>query len=340
MPNENKELRPESSPAEALIARGDTLVKFQDETMMSVAVQRPRSIDEVRTAVIAEIESFPEFADRYFYSIPHKTQRCNHDTGRACPECEYVEGPSIHAALALHRYWGNCASSWSPLEETDEHFWCVGTFVDYERNTKVQRPFRADKTMKLRSGKIVELSGDRLAKAINAAGSKAHRNAILAGIPDPLKLLAFTVAKKLTVGDEPDKKLTKKQILAIEQEFAKFEVALDVIERKLGKKAAFFTMADRARLLGLRNALMDGEAKESLFGATVTKTKGKKTKGKAADEEPVAVTTGEPIDDEPIDDEEVDGEEPPPGEALGDEGHETEPRADEPDPFTSSMFDE
>lgn len=339
MSNENKDLVVSELPA---LANGSTLVKFQDETMMAVAVQRPRVVSKVRDDVIAEVEAFPDYAERYFYSIPHRSQACEHPTTRACPTCEYVEGASIHAALAIQRYWGNAFSSWMPGEvfgvpETDDHVWAIGTFVDYERNTKFVRPVRASKTFKKRDGKVITLSEDKLSKAINAAGSKAQRNAILAGTPDPLKLAIFTRAKALTVGDEPDKKLEKKHIDAIETEFKKFKIDVKTIERKLGKKVGEWTMADRAQLLGLRNALLDGEASEKIFGSTVQKTQGKAAKGKPKPkpepapkaEQPVQVETGEPVDDE----------EPPPGEAFGDDQPKQDPETPEEDPFTASMFE-
>jgi hypothetical protein len=335
---ENKTLVPESSGGAEVIAGGGTLMKFQDETMMAVAIQRKRSIKEVQKAVEDEIQAFPDFADRYFYSIPHKTQKCDHATGRACPNCEYVEGPSIHAALALQRYWGNCSSSWAPLEETEDFFWCVGTFVDYERNTRFQKPFRCEKRFKKRNGEYVTLYGDRLAKAINAAGSKAQRNAILAGIPDPLKLMAFTVAKKLAVGDSPNELLKPSQIKAIENEFSKYEIDLAIIERKLGKKANTFTRADRARLMGLRNALVDGEAPTDIFGSTVKKTKSKPattvTDPNNADSEmgevPLGIATP-PEAEVPMDGSVAEKDEPPIDVVPVEAGD---------DPFQASMFDE
>ena len=345
---------PVSEGAE-IIRGGAALVKAQDDTMLTIAVQRPREVATVREKVLAELEAFPDFADRYFYSIPHRTKACNHQSGQLCPNCALVEGASVHAALAIQRYWGNCFSSWMPLEEEEEHIWILGTFVDYESNTKFQRPIRVQKGYK-KGKNWIPLRDDGLAKVIHAGGSKAQRNAILAGVPDALKILVFTKAKELVVGDKPDEMLSKKQMDAIESEFAKFEVSIELLESKLGKKSTAWAMRDRATLLGLRTSLADGASVQELFGSTIRKSEAvpvdttrpitgkdreefyrrereewledaaRRREQVAAAGEPIPIT-GEPIEEEPPLDVEIPRD------------PELEPTpSPEPDPFTSDLF--
>ena len=268
--------QPEDSASMTVVNRGEALMRFENESMQSVAVQRPRDLEQVKKDALAEVNAFPEMADRYFYSIPHRTKACSHPTTQACPTCEYVEGPSINAALALQRYWGNCASTCRIDHEDEDFIHTVGIFTDYERNTRFEKPYRASKWLTKRDGKRTKLNDQRLTMAVNAAASKAQRNAVLSGIPDPLKIMLWTTAKALTVGDEPDKKLSAAQVQQVGNEFGKWNVDVELLEKKLGKKSKSWTMSDRARLLGLRNALLDGQASEELFGTQVKKTQGKR----------------------------------------------------------------
>ena len=262
------------SQDESLISTGAALVRFQDDTMMGVAIQRKRDVPTVRSEVLAELEAFPEYADRYYYSIPYKTNGCgNHPSGKMCPHCTLVEGASIHAALAIQRSWGNSFSSWSPRDETSAHIWIDGTFVDYEKNNKWVRPTRFEKGYtRAKDKKWIPLTGERLVKAMNAAGSKAQRNAILAGVPDALKIMIFTKAKELVVGSVPGERLTVKQLGAIREEFAKFDVSMELLESKIGKPSDYWEMRDRATLLGVRTALADGAIHAEVFGSTVAKS--------------------------------------------------------------------
>jgi hypothetical protein len=319
------------------------MVRFQDDVMMGIAKQRPRAITEIRGKLMAELEAFPEFADRYYYSIPYKSKKCRHATGELCPECTLVEGASIHAALAIQRYWGNCFSSWAPMEETEEHIWLMGTFVDYEMNTKVVRPVRAQKgyTTRATDSKPAVFKphfAERLSQAINAAGSKAQRNAILAGVPDALKILVFTSAKQLVVGDEPAQLLTPEQHSAIAKEFAKFEVGLELLASKLGKPIEEWAMRDRATLLGLRTALSDGAARDELFADTIKKTQSKPRASKKPTPTPQAeapspppATAAEEL--APPEEQEAAGESPPPV----DEPASPAAAPDSPDPLTANV---
>lgn len=346
----------ELSGATEILKSGSALVRFSDDQMMGVAIQRRRDVPKVRTDVLAEIEAFPEYADRYFYSIPYKTNKCgDHAPGKICPHCTFVEGASIHAALAIQRAWGNSFSSWSPREETDLHIWIDGTFVDYESNNKWVRPTRFEKGYtRARDKQWIPLKGEKLVKAMNAAGSKAQRNAILAGVPDALKIMVFTRAKELVVGDTPAAPLTEKQLEAIRVEFAKFEVPIELLETKLGKPIGEWVMRDRATLLGIRTALSDGEARQDIFGSTVArseskpvkekKPKKKKTKAKPKpvpeEDLPLAGTATDDPDEGMATHEQSDLAEATSTEEVVAAAVEVVKEADakEPDPFTANLF--
>ena len=328
----------ESSTAESdalkhAFSQGASIVRLQDESMQAIAIQRPRDIETVKNSAIAEVEAFPEQADRYFYSIPYRTTRCDHPIGKMCPTCEMVEGPSVHAALALQRYWGNCTSSWRVDSEDADHVWLVGVFLDYQTNTRFEKSFRASKKIRKRDGTTYPLNDQKLTMAMNAAGSKAQRNAIMAGVPDPLKIMILSRAKQLAVGENPSQTISEKQVGEIVKAFGTYNVTLELLVTKLGVPSDQWTMAHRSQLKGLYNALVDGEASEELFGPTVKQTK---AKPKATKQQRKAAKKPEP-EPEVVQGEVVPDDEPPPGEAFGDNEEEQAPSAnpfDNPDLFS------
>lgn len=269
-----------------LVRSGHALVRQEDSSMIAMAIQRPRDLKNVEEKTIAEIKTFAEEADTYFYSIPHKTQRCqpkDHDTRHPCQFCEWVMGPSINAALAIQRYWGNCSSEWEITSESDTHVYVKGIFLDYESASRQGKTVRVSKIKKKWGGGTYELSEENLDKAVNAGGSKAQRNAILAGIPDPLKKRILREAILAAETDKPTFLLTKEEAEKIVDGFARYDVDQDQMERKLGKPVNQWTRKDRVRLKSMFNALAAGEVAANIFGVKVQKTKGKPAQGTPAD---------------------------------------------------------
>jgi len=254
------------SDAGALVAQGHALMRIENETMLQVAVQRPRKEADVIKGALAELDLVPEEAARAFYSIPYKEKQP--DGGVKIVK---VEGPSIKAAMTLARRWGNCTTTARILNEDREGFDLEGVFVDFETNFRVARPMRVGKFFKLRSGSVVLLDPKKQEMAIQSGASKAMRNAILAGVP-PYLVAAYDKKARAIVGGKDDAPADKKTVDAVVKAFAKWKVTLEHLEAYEELPVAEWTGSQIADLRGLWNSISDGQvtAEEVFFSATET----------------------------------------------------------------------
>ena len=55
-----------------LVRQGERLMRIENDTMLQIAVQRPRKEQEVTKAALQELELNPEQAKSAYYSIPYK----------------------------------------------------------------------------------------------------------------------------------------------------------------------------------------------------------------------------------------------------------------------------
>lgn len=151
------------------------MMRAEDEIRHDLALKSPRREEKIVEDAIHELESAPEFAAKSYYSIPHKN-----DQGGIIS----VEGPSIKAAMAMARRWGNCVNGARVFDEHDDRVIVEGIFRDYETNmTTVRQISVAKKVWSKKVQQVVPLREDRLNLAIQAGMSKAVRNAILASLP-------------------------------------------------------------------------------------------------------------------------------------------------------------
>src|SRR5690606_39852560 len=81
--------------ADELVASGATLMRIENETMMSVAVQRPRTEERILKDALKELELVPALAARCYYAIPYKQRKNGKE------ETVWVMGASVNAARNL-----------------------------------------------------------------------------------------------------------------------------------------------------------------------------------------------------------------------------------------------
>ena len=239
--------------ASVLVAQGHALMRIENETMLAVAIQRPRDEAAVIKAALGELELVPEDASRAFYSIPYRERQQDGAT-----KLVKVEGPSIKAAMTLARRWGNCSTTARVLHEDAEGFDVEGIFIDLESNFRIARPMRVGKFFKQRSGSIVLLDPKRQEMAIQAGASKAIRNAILGGLPSYL-VSAYDQKARTIVGGKTDAKPDKKILQAILDAFAKWKITQQQLEHYVEHPLDEWTGRDVADLRGLWNSINDGQ---------------------------------------------------------------------------------
>ncbi len=168
------------------------LMRAEDEIRHDLALKTPRKEGHVISACLDELDRFPEFASKSYYSIPYK----DGDGGTT-----FIEGPSIKAAMAMARRWGNCVNGARIFEDTADRIVVEGLFRDYETNTTTVRHISVPKEVwSKKMQRVTRLREDRLNIAIQAGMSKAVRNAILASLPVSFVDSYFKKSKEIAAG--------------------------------------------------------------------------------------------------------------------------------------------
>ncbi len=246
--------------------------KAEQETQNTIARANPRDPRRALANALMELEIAPEYACKSFYVIPFKEWK----NGES--KIVNVEGPSIKAAITLARTWGNNASGWRIKDQSTERVEVEGVYVDHETNTRTVRTKTASRfyTKKGTTDKIM-LREEALTKAIAAAGSKAVRDAILAGQPfwytDSYYKKAREIAAKTIGGKAQAKKPTTyaEKLAWVAAQYAKKGVTADQFAAyivTLTKEKPDQTEDERiGDIVGALNAVADGQATvEEVFG--------------------------------------------------------------------------
>jgi hypothetical protein len=239
------------SDAGNLVAQGVTLMRIENESMLAVAVQRKRVPRAVLKAAVEELQIVPEEAKRAYYSIPYKEKQPD-----GSKKIVKVEGPSVKASMALARLWGNCSVTARSLNEDALGADLAGIFIDFETNFRVERPMRVTRVMKARNGGTWTLNPQQWLAALQAAASKAQRNATLNGLPAWLVAGYMKQARILAAGD-PESKAEPKKVAGVVKAFERFKVTLAMLEKYVEAPVTEWMGDHIATLIGLGNAIAD-----------------------------------------------------------------------------------
>lgn len=244
--------------------KNSTKAMEESQLQRSLAISHPRNEEKVYQAAIKELSIVPGYAAKCFYSIPYKNDKGG---------ITYVEGPSIKAAMALARRWGNCVNGARILDEDADRIVVEGVFYDYETNSRTLRTISVPKTYWSKFDKtMVTLRSDRLNLAIQAGLSKAVRNAILSSLPVWLVEVYYTKAKEIAATGGKKKAPTEKEIFQEIQTLTKDFIALGAEEKSVNEYIANLgkTMKPEevlTKLIGLHNAFVDEVANvQDVFG--------------------------------------------------------------------------
>lgn len=239
------------------------ILKADNEAQQSWALAHRRDMARARAQAIAELEAFPEAAERAWYAIPYK----NADGTKTI-----VEGPSIKAATALMRNWQNCTSGSLIVGETDDRVQVLGFFFDVENNIRKFKPFNISKMgWNSKQQKAYRLPDHKLVMAIQAGASKAERNAILSGLPQGLIDLYVAKAKQIVAGGGKNKQVEspKDRIAKLYKAFEKWEVTAEMLDRWMDSQSDTIKNPQDiiVALTGLGTAIKDGQTTvEEVFG--------------------------------------------------------------------------
>jgi hypothetical protein len=258
-----------SSEIARMVQGGQAVIRIENESMQQLAIQRPRpAITAILKEAIAELEAVPEFAETAFYVLPFK-ERSDDENAKIIK----IEGLSIKAAQALRRHFRNIASATRTVDETDRDVVVQGRAIDLETNTGSAKEKNVSKfAVNKKTKQEYPLRPDRLQMAIDAGKSKAERNAILALLPEALKISYFRKAKEVAakrLGGSEKKALpiAERRDLAVKK-FAELGVKEETLLAHLKIKSREEMTEDNiGELIGIFNSISDNEmAIDEAFG--------------------------------------------------------------------------
>lgn len=235
----------EGNPAaEALAALGGAhgMTQTRTQYQTAITVHVARDLDQVRARVIREATYA---RDGFFYAWTQNDK--NSSTGKSL-----IEGCSIEGAMILVRNWGNAVCEPDLVDETPTHWLMRATFIDLETGFTAARLFRQRKSQKV--GKHDEERG--LDIAFQIGQSKAIRNTVVRAVPQWLVDEAMEAARMSAAKRYEDVKTHAAR--AIKGYADTFQVTVEMLERKLGKKRADWIPADLVLLQSIFRAMKEG----------------------------------------------------------------------------------
>ena len=263
----------------ALVAAGERVMAVENDTLRSIATQRPRNEEQALNKALKELEIVPELAANNYYVIPFK------DGDRTVN----VEGPSIKAAMSLARHWGNCTDGARMAGEDDDRVVVEGVFVDLETGRRTARQVSVPRTRwDKRRRQMVSMRGDKMNQAVQAGMSKAVRNAVLAALPEWLVTTYYEAAKEIASSGrkrgEKEAAPLQKRIERVTTAFTNVGVTPELLTSYLGHPLEETTAAEIADLIGIGNAIRDRQTTvEEVFGGADKEKDNTPPASKAAD---------------------------------------------------------
>jgi len=290
-------MQPQPESLSGLVRDGLAIMRIENENQSMIAVQRPRDEEVVLRKALKGLELIPEYASRAYYVLPFKST----DEGVS----KDIEGLSIRAAEDLIRLWGNASMGARFTREDEEGVHIDGVVVDYESNVRIMNPIICKRMRWSKKTQNMQmLRGDKFAVAMQADASKAMRNAVLRLLPVGLKLAYFKKAKELAAQMKSPSGKVEAIGTRIQKMLSKFSergVLADQIFQYLKvKKDVEITEDHLGELVGIYNAIIDGEYQVSDYFKVVEKTEGaaqiveNMTNGKPAEPEPEKKKPGRP----------------------------------------------
>ncbi len=237
-----------------LLKEGHSLIKLENEVQMSISIQRPRDEKEILKSCLDELDIYRSFAEDAIYSKPVGKDP---DTNKM----KYAEGLSIRVAESLANRWSNSAYGVDKIAEDDDSVTLAAVFLDYENNTRHLIQRRVAKSYRAKGGRVVQYSPDRFEIVMAAKQSIILREIILRSLPAGLKLEYEKKVRQVLEGGD-----IKKRIANMVKKFKQIGISEDELCGLRKKLVSEFEHEDITELLGVYNALKDGElTKESLF---------------------------------------------------------------------------
>ena len=225
------------------------LLKLENETIQSLAAARPRDHHTIKAELIEQLEAYPSFAATAIYSKP-----VGRDQGGLM---KYARGLSIRAAEAIAEAYGFNRVRCDVTPVDDNTVKVEATFTDYQKGRIWQSAGLVSKFYRSRGGKMTRIPDDRFyGVTVKAEESRRIREVILRSVPPGLRSELQELAEGVI-----DSLLDENTVEKIVGQFSGRGVSEAVLEEYVGRtRSAGWTQQDRINLLGVWNAIEDGES--------------------------------------------------------------------------------
>jgi len=263
-PQPNPNDRPqdvEYVPPGALEAISRAEIDIAIATARKYSMHSPDKLVKVKQDMIAYATLDQETAEGCFYTLPRGGKT--------------IQGPSIRLAEIALVCYGNLRAATRVISTTlgteDPHVVVQAVVMDMERNITIGVEKRRRITKKKSKDRIDE---DDINLATNACSAIALRDSIFKVIPGALIKPVYEQAKQVAIGDA--KTLGQRRAKCLET-FGKMGITQERVLVKIEKKnVEEITIEDLEMLLGLRNAIKEGEVSlDEAFPAVAKEDKNK-----------------------------------------------------------------
>ena len=223
-------------------------MRMENETMMAECRVRPRNHESIKAELIEQLRAYPSFARDAIYNKP--VGRDEHGV------MKFARNLSIRAAEAIAEAYGYCRIRSDVTVVDEDTVRIEASFIDYQKCRCWQDAGLLSKFYKTKQGRIARIPDDRFFNlVVKAEVSKRIREVITRSVPPGLRSELFEMAER-----QIDELLDDKTMDKILGQFSSKGVTLDQIETHIGRtRKAGWTKGDRRNLLGVWNAIKDGE---------------------------------------------------------------------------------
>jgi hypothetical protein len=256
------------------------LMRMENDHIMAVAQARPRDYSKIKAELFSMIDAFPESAEDAIYNKPVGTVflvscECGHryevaklEEQTECPRCanwrpkkwqkqkKFARGLSIRSAENMRVAFGfnRVSTTLTPID--GDRLKITGTFTDYTNGNvtideQIVTPFYTS-----RNKQKTRIPDDRFFNVVlKSEKSKVIREVVLRSVPGTLKAAYEAHCEKAIDGLLDEGTMDK-----IVGQFSGISVSQEMIENLLGRPRSMgWTKEDRKQLLGIWNAIKDGE---------------------------------------------------------------------------------
>lgn len=225
----------------------EAITRGEIDIAITTARRYPRQIAAVKQSMMSFATLDEETAASCFYTLPRGGKT--------------IQGPSVRLAEIAVSCYGNLRAGSRVISTVTQgenpHVMIQSVAFDLEKNVSVTIEKRRRIVGKKSKGGAID--EDDINLAVNACSAIAFRDAVFKVVPLALIKPVFEAARKVAVGDA--RTLSDRRSKCIDT-FGKMGVQKEAILRRLEKKSVEdIDLADIELLIGLHNAIREGEVK-------------------------------------------------------------------------------